>query len=482
MSRTPTPTDDNDVKKISETCSAGRTTARRTTTDRRRDESVDALHRLCGIYTIPEIAGRILAEVGWREDVDLSDVRLLEPAAGNGEFVVQAGQHLVASYRARGIEPKVGMLRDKIVAFELQPQAAAEAQRRIAAALGEMGIHHKTAAACGAAWIRNADFLLADIPEATFTHVVGNPPYIRWSKIPGVLKSIYEDRLPREMVGGDLFLPFLDRSFTLLGASGECGFLCSDRWLYMAFAERFRKKWLRMLDIRSNESVISTDVFTRRVDAYPTILIASKRKARKVGHQVAGKRTGRTLDELGYVIKAGPALGHMPAFVIHPGENDVEVELLHRWIDSSEVLEGSIKWSGRHVITMFNDDGNLLDLHRFPKLKDRLRRFSAELKRRSIVRNGAPWYRTIDRVRPVDWLRPKLLVPELAKIPRIAVDRSGAIPSHGIYAIFAPHDRVEELYAKLCDGRLARALTGIAPKIKGGYIRCYRRFLSRVRI
>ena len=475
-----TPIDANVVKKTFDTIS--RMAARRTTVERMRDESIDELHRLCGIYTMPEVAGRILDVVGWRKDADLSDVRLLEPAAGNGEFVAQAGQRLVASYRSRGIEPKIGRLREKIVAFELQPHAAADARRRITAALGEMGIHHKTAAACGAAWIRNADFLLADIPEATFTHVVGNPPYIRWSKIPGVLKSIYEDRLPREMTGGDLFLPFLDRSFTLLRASGECGFLCSDRWLYMAFAERFRKKWLRMLDIRSNESVISADVFTRRVDAYPTILIASKRKTRKVGRHVGGRRTGRTLDELGYVIKAGPALGHTPAFVIQPGENDIESGLLHRWIDSSEVLEGSIKWAGRHVIAMFNDDGNLLELNRFPKLKYRMRRFSAELKRRSIVRNGAPWYRTIDRVRAVDWLRPKLLVPELAKIPRIAIDRSGAIPSHGIYAIFTPHDCVEDLYERLSDGGLARALNGISPKLKGGYVRCYRRFLSKVRI
>ena len=141
-----------------------------------RNESIDELHRLCGIYTMPEVAGEILDAVGWREDADLSDVRLLEPAAGNGEFVVQAGRRLVASYRARGIEPKVGMLREQIVAFELQPRAAAEAQCRIAAALGKMGVHHRTAAACSAAWIRNADFLLADMPEAAFTHVVGNPP------------------------------------------------------------------------------------------------------------------------------------------------------------------------------------------------------------------------------------------------------------------------------------------------------------------
>jgi len=70
----------------------------------------------------------------------------------------------------------------------------------------------------------------------------------------------------------------------------------------------------------------------------------------------------------------------------------------------------------------------------------------------------------------------------LAKVPRLAIDRSGAIPSHGVYAIFAPQDDVEALYEKLRDGKLARALDGIAPKVKGEYVRCYKRFLERITI
>ena len=75
-----------------------------------------------------------------------------------------------------------------------------------------------------------------------------------------------------------------------------------------------------------------------------------------------------------------------------------------------------------------------------------------------------------------------MLIPELAKIPRLAIDRSGAIPSHGVYAILAPGDEVEALYEKLRDGKLAEALDGIAPRVKGGYVRCYKRFLERVTI
>ena len=431
---------------------------------------------------MPATAGRILDSVGWRADADLSRFRLLEPAAGNGEFVVQAARRLIESCRARGIEPTTRRLRSRIAAFELHPPASAEAHRRIRAVLQETGVHRATALACAAAWIRNADFLLSDEPSSSCTHVVGNPPYVRWSRIPDRLRSLYEERLPRALARGDLFLPFLGRAFDSLRPDGRCGFLCSDRWMYMAFAESFRKQWLPWLDVISNDRVNAAEVFDRRVDAYPTIFVASKRRTRKPQRRRAFSRKWRTFEDLDCRIKAGPALGHTRAFVIGPDDNDVEPELLRPWVDSAEVLEGLVQWKGRRVVTLFDDDGCLLDLQRFPRLRRRLERFLSELSKRWIVKHGAPWYRTIDRIRPTDWLRPKLLVPELAKVPRVALDRSGVVPSHGVYAIFAPNDRIDDIYETLRDGGLAQALDGIAPRLKGNYTRCYKRFLSQIRI
>ena len=450
-------------------------------------EAIDALHRRCGVYTTPEVASRILDAVGWCADMDLRSARLLEPGAGGGEFVVQAAERLVASCRVNDTEPEIGVLRDRIVAFELHPDAARKALSRVADRLRALGIHHRTAEACGEAWIRSADFLLSDVPESGesgYTHVAGNPPYVRWSKIPAILKIVYEKRLAPEMTRGDLFLPFLDRALDALQPSGRCGFLCSDRWRYTVSARGFRQKWLPRLDIVSNDPIDATDAFTtRNVSAYPTILIASKRSTpkRECSPMVA-RRAGRTLKELGCTVKVGPALGTTPAFVLRPDEGGVEADLLAPWVNSSEVVEGAVRWEGRRVVAMFDDAGHLIDPDRFPGLARRLEAFAPALKMRSIVRNGAPWYRTIDRVRVSDWSRPKLLVPELAKVPRAAIDRSGAIPSHGVYAIFARDDKVEAIYERLRDGRLARALDGIAPKVKGGYVRCYRRFLSMIRV
>ena len=446
------------------------------------ESEINTLHRSCGIYTKPEIVRRILDAVGWTQEEDLSRARLLEPAAGNGEFVVEAGRRLVESYRTHGIEISAVSLKEKISAFELHGGAIDEARSRTNRALLELGIKVGTATACVNAWFSNADYLLEAHCQRGFTHAVGNPPYIRWSKIPERLKATYTDRLPQGMIGGDLFLPFLDKTLEQLSPAGRFGFICSDRWRYMAFAEEFRKKWLPAMDVISEHSLPAREAFVSDVDTYPTILIASKRRTRVPNTTKSSIGNGTTLKEQGYSVRVGPALGFSSAFVLEPHEDDVEAELLQPWFDSSEIAEGVISWRGRRVITLYDNEGNLVALEKFPMLATRLGKFARKLRQRYIVRNGAVWYRTIDRVRAQDWSRPKLVVPDIAKTPRLAIDHSGAIPSHGVYAIFAPNDDVDALYDKLRDGGLAQALLGISPKVKGGYLRCYKRFLLNAQI
>lgn len=445
-------------------------------------KEVDALHERCGIYTNPHTVCSILDAIGWDAKADLLQSRLLEPAAGDGAFVVEAARRLVDAFVYHRIKPTPATLLRRITAFELHPRESQLARSRVTAILCSAGVDRRTAGICARSWIVCGDFLLANLAAESFTHAVGNPPYIRWSRIPQRLKAAYNKYLPQEMTGGDLFLPFLDKALRLLQPEGSCGFLCSDRWRFMAFAEHFRQKWLPRLEIKLERALSSSEAFVEDVDSYPTILVAKIRPPKAKSPTLRTARSGETLGELGCVIKVGPALGHTSAYVLAPHESDVESELLHPWIDGSEIAEGKLSWRGGRVIVMFGKDEELVDLKRFPLLRTRLKRFKQILRSRSIVANGARWFRPIDRVIAAKWSRPKLLVPELAKIPRVAIDRSGAIPAHGVYAIFAPDDDVDALYEKLRDGKLAAALDGIAPKVKGGYVRCYRRFLLMARV
>ena len=429
--------------------------------------------------------GAILDMVGWCATRDLSRARLLEPAAGGGEFVVQAAERLVESLRRRGVEPGARALKPRIVAFELYARAAGNARRRVVRKLESMRVHRSTAKSCAKAWIRTGDFLLSEKAPSTYTHVVGNPPYIRWSKVPTELRKVYEECLSSEIARGDLYLPFLDRALDELRTEGKLGFVCSDRWQFAVYGRGFRSKWLSRMDVLSNRRIEAAEAFTKEVSAYANVLVASKRT--NAGRNGLGTRSvrrprGRSLADRGCLIRVGPALGVTSAFVFDAKPANLEASLLLPWVDSSEVQEGRIEWRGRFVASMFDENGRLRDLCEFPRLARHLAEYRDVLKARYIVRNGAPWYRTIDRLRAADWGRPKILLPEIAKEPRVALDRDGLVPSHGVYAIFPPPKDVEEIYEALRDGGLGRGLRGIAPTLNNGYVRCYKRFLSAVRI
>ncbi len=443
---------------------------------------IDALHRRCGVYTRPEIVNTILDDVGWVSENDLSHARLLEPAAGDGSFLVEAVGRLIGSFKRHHVTPSARTLVKRILAFELHSTEAKLAQQRLARLLRDHGLHHNTIRACTRSWVLNEDFLLSKLPSCGFTHIVGNPPYVRWSKVPLALRKQYEKVLPTNIARGDLFLPFFDRSLSALQKNGHFSFLCSDRWRFMQFAEGFRRKWLPVLDVHSERRITANEAFLQNVSSYPMILTASVRNKPKRHTRTSTNDRKKSLADLGYVVKVGPALGCTRAYVLEPDEHDVTDPLLLPWIAASEISDGSVAWRGRRVLAMHDTDGNLIDIEKFPLLKSRLLRFRKQLATRTIVVNGAPWFRPIDRIHPLLWQRPKILVPELAKVPRAAIDRSGAVPSHAVYAIFAPDDNIDDIYVKLKDGKLAAALHGIAPTIRGDYVRCYRRFLLQVRI
>lgn len=441
---------------------------------------IDALHQRCGVYTQADIVETILDHVRWVETENLATKRLLEPAAGDGAFVVIAAKRLLSSCHRHSLNPSFGLLGDSIVAYELHPAEAQKARLRIAAALVECGLSTAIARRLSERWVRNGDFLLADVPES-FTHVVGNPPYIRWSNVPVTLRRKYEARLPTRMTKGDLFLSFLDIGISRLASDGVLGFICSDRWKFMAFAEQFRNEILPTVEVVLDKKLQAESAYLRMVDTYPAILVLRRREFPIPQIRRQPSSDAITLAEAGYEIRVGPALGCKPAFVLGAEQvESIESDLLAPWLDSTEIREGRICWSGSRILVMHDEQGKLRSLDSYPKAEKHLEKYKAQLEKRVICRSRGPWYRPIDRILASVWKRPKLLVPELAKIPRIALDESGSIPSHGVYAIFSPDDNLSDLYDRLKDGRLAEALSSISPQVKGGYVRCYRRFLDKI--
>lgn len=454
-----------------------------------------ALHAKCAVYTRPNAVRWFLDAVGWTAEADLAAANLLEPAAGDGAFLVEAVDRLCSSFRKYGKRRTYGALASRIRAYEIHPMEADRARQRVTKVLRRHGLSATTAVKLANEWIGTEDFLVVDFDGRTFTHVVGNPPYVRWSRVPEDLRKRYERSLPAHAAKGDLCLAFVSQAMGRLADDGRLGFLCSDRWLYSGYAEEFRHIVLPEFVIECRKSAHGEDVFDSPVDSYPIKLIARRRKlgrrrrsrAMTGSDAVAARRTYEnwrrkypTLEEAGCRIRVGPALGPERAFVGMKDEIDVEPELLRPYVGPKELTTDGIAWRERYVICMHDDDGKLRDLGDFPRLAARMKRFRADLSARAIVRNGAPWYRPIDRVIGKAWSKPKILIPEMSKTPRVVVDRSGMIPSHGIYAIFSDEWPIEALAAVLRSGVLWTTLEAIAPRTKGGHLRAYARFLKKI--
>lgn len=460
-----------------------------------RDQAIDQLHERCAVYTRNEAAERLLDRIGWRADADLSGAVLLEPAAGEGAFLVPAAHRLIRSLRAAGIDLTYDVLADRIQAWEIHPVAAAACRVRVVAALCEAGLDSDLASKLVEQWVCVGDFIAEHESAVRPTHVVGNPPYVRWSYVPAPLKTVYQRLLPPDAARGDLSLAFLHVCLELLIPGGRLGFVVSDRWLLMGYSDAFRTRIDPWVTLDHCVRLDETETFERRVDTYAVEMVLTKARGRrrKANQWTAWQDReaqaayrlwlGRwpTLQAAGCEIRVGPALGIDAAFVLGPDEvDDVEAELLCRYVGPKELVGPDIDWKGRFVVRLWADDGTPIDPANYPRLLDRLERHREQLSQRAIVRGGSPWYRTIDRVRAADWQRPKLLIPEMTKAPRIVIEREGIIPSHGVYAIFAPDDDVDRLYRALSMGVLTTTLRAIAPRTKGGAMRCYKRILSRV--
>ena len=70
------------------------------------------------------------------------------------------------------------------------------------------------------------DFLLVELPWS-FTHAVGNPPYVRQELIPDGLMAEYRARYSTIYDRADLYVPFFERCLAYLEPGGTLGFICA---------------------------------------------------------------------------------------------------------------------------------------------------------------------------------------------------------------------------------------------------------------
>ena len=488
------------------------------------------------VFTRREVVEFILDLTGYTTTSALHKKRVLEPSFGEGAFLLVAVERLIDSYKShasRHADP-VADLKDSIRAVELHRKSFIETRLKLRNLLREKEIANAATERLLDAWLMPGDFLLADFPFH-FTHIVGNPPYVRQEMIPAVLLAEYRHRFDTLYDRADLYIPFIEKSLKVLEPKGSVGFICSDRWMKNKYGGPLRKMVAKDFHLKYFVDMVDTDAFHSEVSAYPAITVISREKSEatriahrpqidkdslvklshdmrakslkqnSVVHEVSGimnsnepwvlesfdelavlrrlEATYPTLEEAGCKVGIGVATGADKVYVGEYAELDVEKDRKLPLVMTKDIRAGKVEWNGKGVINPFDADGSLVNLKKYPKLAAYLNRHRTVICNRNVAkRNSDRWYRTIDRITPSITQMPKLLIPDIKGEANIVYEEGKYYPHHNLYYITSDTWDLKALQAVLLSDITRHFITTYSTKMRGGYLRFQAQYLRRIHV
>ncbi|KDC46167.1 Eco57I restriction-modification methylase domain-containing protein [Bordetella bronchiseptica] len=488
------------------------------------------------IFTRSEVVDFILDLVGYTTDQPLHERRLLEPSSGGGDFLLPSIERLLGAWQAAG--PKgsaLDELADAVRAVELHHETFKSTQAAVVALLKRHGIAADAASALAHCWLSQGDFLRAPL-TGDFDFVVGNPPYVRQELIPAPLLAEYRSRYQTMYDRADIYVPFIERSLSLLSDGGSLGFICADRWMKNRYGGPLRSLVAQQFHLKVYVDMVDTPAFHSDVIAYPAITVISREKpgTTRIAHRPAIDRATLTtlagllrasslptevsavrelagvtngsepwllesfdqmalirrlerdfpvLEEAGCKVGIGVATGADKAFIGDFDELDVEPDRKLPLVTTKDIMTGEVEWRGQGVINPFAEQGGLVDLGEYPRLR---RYFEA---RQDVIAGRhcaqkAPlnWYRTIDRITPVLASRPKLLIPDIKGQAHIVYESGELYPHHNLYYVTSDEWELRALQAVLLSAVTRLFVATYSTKMRGGFLRFQAQYLRRIRI
>jgi len=466
------------------------------------------------VFTRPEVVDFILDLAGYTEDQPLHLKRILEPSIGSGDFLLPVIGRLLTAWRAsKSYGSVVEELGNAIRAVELHRETFEATRAATIEQLKQNGIATRSATALTDRWLVQGDFLLVPL-DGQFNFVVGNPPYVRQELIPSPLLAEYRSRYETIYDRADLYIPFIERSLLMLTEGGNLGFICADRWMKNRYGGPLRNLVAEKFHLKMYVDMVDTPAFHTEVIAYPAITIISREKpgATRIAHRPSIDRatlvalaealrakalpkkggtvhelarvTNRsepwllessdqmalirrlekqfpTLEEAACKVGIGVATGADRAFIGDFNALDVEPDRKLPLVTTRDILFGEVQWRGQGVINPFADDGGLVDLREYPRLRRYLQ-----------ARKGVIAGRHCAQKTPSNWKGEA----------HIVFERGELYPHHNLYYVTSKAWDLRALQAVLlsCVSRLFVAT--YSTKMRGGYFRFQAQYLRRIRI
>lgn len=446
-----------------------------------KSAAVEELHAATAIYTVSEVVDPLLDRLNWPQ----CGGRLLDPSAGDGSFLLQALKRLDA-HDQESIA--------RVTGWEIHPGAVSSARIKITQHLVRAGgWSWDSASRIASQLLINKDFLTDGPTRGEYRVIAGNPPYLRFQRLPDYFKNIYGGCLPK-YARGDLLHAFLDWCTKLLPEDGAIGFVCSDRFLFNANAADLRGEIGNRVSISHLARLDPSSSFYRpkvRVKGTPPRI----HPVEVVLHPLAAGRfpitraaispddverkheNGRTLSDIAKVSIA-PWLGPLGIFVV----TGADVTTLRRGraklipaVDTDDIdpRTDQLGEPTRFAILTTREKKPVAAVVRH--LNDRYDRMPQR------GRNRVYWMppETIS----MNLEAPSILVPRIARRIRAVILPAGVLPlNHNLSVVSTSSQSLNELRDLLLSERCQAWVKNNAPRLESGFLSITTSLLRRMPI
>lgn len=435
-----------------------------------REAAIDALHAATAVYTTDPTIDELLSHIDWPN----GRRRLIDPSCGDGAFIGRALNRLFS------VEPNCNP--DRVLSvlegWEVHPYAAGEARHRVARFLEGRGWGVSTRIEVAHQIIRNADFLTdGPSPGPLYSVVATNPPYLRFTNVPAILRAEYERVIPHH-ARADLLHSFLDRCADVLTPDGEVVMVTADRWLFNVGAAALRASLGRRLGIDHLKRLDPASVFYRpklrragtppRIHPVAVVLRSPTKRSRRLGAAAiypdadGDQCPTRTLGDIA-TVRLAPWLGSPGIFVVDAERaRDLPPDCLVPAVDTDDIVAGLLQPARRYAIRTAPDSEPPAAV---------MAHLDAELPRMAPRGRRTPRWLPPETWHTRDLSGPSLLVPRIAKSLRPVRLPPGVVPINHNLSIVAATDKVtlEELEALLTSEEANRWMQARAARLEGGF-------------
>jgi adenine-specific DNA-methyltransferase len=172
------------------------------------------------IYTPLFVVEKILRDTGFYKG-DFVDKKILDPACGDGRFLVPIVQHIIKTSPPETVKSRLS----KITGWDIDPAAIEKCRNNLNELVQDLPVKIK--------WnLLQKDALQEFDSKQKFDLIVGNPPYIRIQHLPVEQRKYIQDIYTFCRSGStDAYIAFFQMATSILKKNGLCGFITPNSYI-----------------------------------------------------------------------------------------------------------------------------------------------------------------------------------------------------------------------------------------------------------